>query len=648
MSNRLLLLALTLVAVVIGGVNLYLTAPGAVRAAHQQLDGQLARVAQALPGALDAAAERNLGLTSELAGAPEVQAALEAVVRGEGTVDQAVLDQVIGVADSKAEARGENDLRGLVVVATSRGAAIFRQGSGNEFTEESGLPLVKEALGGARGTAVASYGGAVYRIAAAPVGNVGAVAVGHPVDDAFATSLRETLGVDVTIVQENRVLATSLGARDRGRLAAAAAESQGATTFGFGKLPGETFTLFGLVDLPLFAPEAHAVRARVVRVPGLDGAGVILSAPAAAALMPVADAQKTTILLSGVILVVGLLFTALARSGGYDRADVETLAEVAERAAAGDKTARAAEFLPGDLGRLARSINKLAAARARAGEATEEGAGTAGQGEAAPAADLAEQFQFPTSGPVATELEAEPTPPPAVPSWTDEFNPPPLPKDVPDDGVATAYLSAEDAVAEPEPAETLRPAEPSGWSLRQQGENRVATLDHGLAAEPQAAPRPPPVPTAAPAEERNEADFSGLLDEPRPSPRAADPFSSGFREPEPPPAPAPAPIENPDATMVAAVPEALLQAIRKPAEPPRPEPQPVDPDEAHFQQVFREFLATRERCGETAAGISYEKFAAKLRKSRDDLVAKYGCRTVRFTVYEKDGRAALKAAPVRG
>jgi len=28
-------------------------------------------------------------------------------------------------------------------------------------------------------------------------------------------------------------------------------------------------------------------------------------------------------------------------------------------------------------------------------------------------------------------------------------------------------------------------------------------------------------------------------------------------------------------------------------------------------------------------------------------VQKYGCRTVRFQVYVKDGRAALKATPVR-
>jgi hypothetical protein len=67
----------------------------------------------------------------------------------------------------------------------------------------------------------------------------------------------------------------------------------------------------------------------------------------------------------------------------------------------------------------------------------------------------------------------------------------------------------------------------------------------------------------------------------------------------------------------------------------------------HFQDVFHEFLAVRERCGESGDGLTFEKFAGKLRKNRDQLVQKYGCRTVRFQVYVKDGRAALKATPVR-
>ncbi len=131
---------------------------------------------------------------------------------------------------------------------------------------------------------------------------------------------------------------------------------------------------------------------------------------------------------------------------------------------------------------------------------------------------------------------------------------------------------------------------------------------------------------------------------------------------------------NPDATRVAAVSDELLRAsarpsgeqpaqqvsngappragMRAPAIPPPPPPM-TNPgaspqgDEAHFQDVYREFVSTRERCGEAADGLTYEKFAAKLKKNREQLIQKYNCKTVRFQVYVKEGKAALKATPVK-
>jgi hypothetical protein len=72
-----------------------------------------------------------------------------------------------------------------------------------------------------------------------------------------------------------------------------------------------------------------------------------------------------------------------------------------------------------------------------------------------------------------------------------------------------------------------------------------------------------------------------------------------------------------------------------------------DPEERHYQEVFRDFVATREKCGEAADGLTYERFKTKLLKNRDQLLAKYQCRSVRFQVYVKEGKAALKASPVR-
>ena len=70
----------------------------------------------------------------------------------------------------------------------------------------------------------------------------------------------------------------------------------------------------------------------------------------------------------------------------------------------------------------------------------------------------------------------------------------------------------------------------------------------------------------------------------------------------------------------------------------------VDP---YFKQVYDQFIAVKQSCNESTAGLSYQKFSEKLIKNRDDLMAKTGCKEVRFTVYVKDGKAALKATPVK-
>jgi hypothetical protein len=69
--------------------------------------------------------------------------------------------------------------------------------------------------------------------------------------------------------------------------------------------------------------------------------------------------------------------------------------------------------------------------------------------------------------------------------------------------------------------------------------------------------------------------------------------------------------------------------------------------ESHIKAVFDDYVATRAKCGEPTAGMSVEKFRTKLEANRQQLVAKYGCRTARFSVYVKDGKAAIKATPVR-
>jgi hypothetical protein len=70
-------------------------------------------------------------------------------------------------------------------------------------------------------------------------------------------------------------------------------------------------------------------------------------------------------------------------------------------------------------------------------------------------------------------------------------------------------------------------------------------------------------------------------------------------------------------------------------------------EDTHFKLVFEDFIATKRQCGESVAGLTLEKFIQKLRDNKAALMSKHACKTVRFSVYVKDGKAALKATPMR-
>ena len=101
-------------------------------------------------------------------------------------------------------------------------------------------------------------------------------------------------------------------------------------------------------------------------------------------------------------------------------------------------------------------------------------------------------------------------------------------------------------------------------------------------------------------------------------------------------------------------PRPLPPPFAKPAKAPEPVPDVAGPasgeedsDQAHFRQVFDDYVALRQKCGESIVGLSFEKFTAKLQSNRQQLIAKHHCKTAQFTVYEKEGKAALRAVPVR-
>jgi len=114
--------------------------------------------------------------------------------------------------------------------------------------------------------------------------------------------------------------------------------------------------------------------------------------------------------------------------------------------------------------------------------------------------------------------------------------------------------------------------------------------------------------------------------------------------PPPPPAPAGRTGTAPYGAVVEPPPQTAATPSRP---PPAAPPSTAGGEEEHWQQVFQEFMKIRADCGEPSEGLTFDRFRVKLQKNKDGLVQKYACRTVRFQVYVKEGKAALKATPVR-
>ncbi|MEZ4465756.1 MAG: MXAN_5187 C-terminal domain-containing protein [bacterium] len=106
-----------------------------------------------------------------------------------------------------------------------------------------------------------------------------------------------------------------------------------------------------------------------------------------------------------------------------------------------------------------------------------------------------------------------------------------------------------------------------------------------------------------------------------------------------------------ESTVVRPIPMSLLDASsdkdpdRTAVGPPPRRDADRDPIERVYEQVFEEFLAVKRACGESTHAVDYARFRAKLVRTRKSLMERFQCADVRFRVYVKDGKAALKAVP---
>jgi hypothetical protein len=123
------------------------------------------------------------------------------------------------------------------------------------------------------------------------------------------------------------------------------------------------------------------------------------------------------------------------------------------------------------------------------------------------------------------------------------------------------------------------------------------------------------------------------------------------------PAALPAPHAMPAAQPVALpAPHAMPASAAKVPPPPLRAAPPAlggaSPDngseEGHYREVFAQYLETRTQCGESTQDLTFEKFCVTLRKNRDQILqSRSDAKGVRFSVYVKEGKAALKASPTK-
>ncbi len=144
--------------------------------------------------------------------------------------------------------------------------------------------------------------------------------------------------------------------------------------------------------------------------------------------------------------------------------------------------------------------------------------------------------------------------------------------------------------------------------------------------------------------------FAERAEEPASPPTEAVPPAAAAPPEPPPPPPSPPSIsaelnlpeleeEGEGATMVAQIPEELIRATL--------DAEATDPDEPHFREIYEQYLSTRRQCGEPTAGLRYERFRETLVKNRRQIIERHGASKVRFKVYVKQGKAALKAVPIK-
>jgi hypothetical protein len=617
MLSRLWYLVLALA---VGGAlaGAFLNKSAASREAEFQLEEQLRRdrIEAELWMRLDA--RLRLDALASIAVEPEVRQTLRSSSGKFGTPAAAMrrrLSQKLNALNAKLE-EGKGDMVFAVDTEGEVVATLDKNAMESERLDK--MPLVRDALRGFMRDDVWVYNGEVFRMAARPVFDggryVGAIVHGMTIGDDLARRLGSKLpNASVAFFFRDRLIGAHVG----GSKAPSSAElKKGLSQVVARANDGEGSIELGERTLAIASPiRGEAAHAQVGYIIGRKGSTVGLGGLFANTFKEDV-ASLPWLVVIGVpllLLLLGLFLLYLE----HDKA-VGILRKTSESLAKNELSS-----LPeGELRRHYRKIAENFNGALRAGVGFKEDRAERASVDLDQilntTRDSADSgyFGFSAEAPTAKQVALDPEPE-KKPVGTSPHMAPIKPEPV----RATAPGSAELGVPTAPPKGTPT-ARPNGVPTARPERSASSRPKRAPSSWPARAPssRHPAVATVRHGEEY----FTPAPDDPPTRPNAILDEYDGFDHPE----------EN---TQVKHVPQELLEASA-PA---------VQGEETHFREVFDQFVAMQKECGAAANGLTFDKFVRKLHAAREQVMKRHDAASVRFTVYVKDGRAALKASPVK-
>lgn len=543
---------------------------------------------------------------------------LDALLAGsvDATLQQALVAANTTGKDSKMPEKSRSDARKALssvneaIAADWRDDALFavdREGhvvaqvgydaiAGNDDFELGGYPAVNDALHGWLRDDVWVLGSKMYVVVARPVEYdaaqrpAGAIVGLKEVNNKFAEDLAKRARTNVAFYASGQRVAGGVGVEGFD------AEKLDAVGNDLKNVVDKTYGDTGHSDVRMFSDDLGAMYARLSGDASTLGGGFAVVRGKTSLAGPMAflstadDKDKANVpwmLLAGVVVLaslVGIGLTVIEHTN-----PLKELVMQADRLKSGVMDGLQVARFRGAYRLAAQSLNQgMERSIEKAGGVTRKPADLESILGPAPAQPSMSAFSFPMAdgAGAAAAIPVNVPPPPVVPA------------------------AGMPAVAAPVPPAPVPRPVPAGIS--KETPPVVVPLVPPSAGRPPPPVRPagPPAPVAAPA----------------PAP--------------PPPSLADAEDGDDEATMVGAVPAELLAQATG-------ENRAASEESAEWLSVYEDFVRTKKKCGEPTDGLTFDKFSHTLKKNRDALVQRHACKRVKFSVYVKEGRASLKATPVR-